>query len=100
MAGGPTLTRRALLTGARQRAGHASGLVIVISSACLAHTGVTCMTCRDECPEEAVRFRPRIGAPFAPEVDHDRCTRCGACVGPCPAGAIALMAPPSEAPDA
>lgn len=61
---------------------------IVIGPECLAQRGVSCMACRDACPEEAISLRPRIGGPFLPFLDQDRCIGCGACVAPCPADAI------------
>lgn len=63
--------------------------VAAISDACLARRGVTCMTCRDACPESAIRFQPRAGGPFLPVLDAGLCTGCGACIGPCPSNAIA-----------
>ena len=63
--------------------------VAAISDACLARRGVTCMTCRDACPENAIRFAPRAGGPFLPVLDAGLCTGCGACIGPCPSNAIA-----------
>ncbi|HWK65844.1 MAG TPA: ferredoxin-type protein NapF [Rhizobiaceae bacterium] len=62
-----------------------------ISDRCLARGGVACMTCRDACPQEAIRFRPRVGGPFTPEVVAEACNGCGACVAPCPAGAIEMV---------
>ncbi|MGI6852190.1 ferredoxin-type protein NapF [Mesorhizobium sp. 1B3] len=62
-----------------------------ISEACLAKGGIACMTCRDACPQDAIRFRPRVGGPFTPEVLADACNGCGACVAPCPAGAIRMV---------
>lgn len=61
-----------------------------ISESCLVHSGVSCMSCRDACPEDAIRFRPRMGGPFIPEVLENICNGCGACVAPCPANAIVM----------
>jgi ferredoxin-type protein NapF len=56
---------------------------------CLAWRGITCMTCREMCPEGAISMRiVRGGA--VPELDGERCTGCGECVAPCPASAIRL----------
>jgi len=63
---------------------------IVIDNDCLARAGITCMACRDACPEAAIAMRPRIGGPFLPVLDEDICTGCGACVAPCPGQAISL----------
>lgn len=99
------ISRRALLTGAvRSPSGEereeAETLAIVeISNACLVHSGVTCMTCRDACPEEAIRFKPRIGKPFLPEILHDSCTRCAECIAACPVEAMSLETAPAEAAD-
>jgi ferredoxin-type protein NapF len=70
--------------------------IAAISERCLARLGVSCMTCRDACPEEAIRVRPRIGGPFVPEVVAALCTGCGACMGPCPSGAIAPARPEGD----
>lgn len=64
----------------------------VISQACLAYAGIICMSCRDVCPEQAIRFLPRRGGAFLPEVVAAACTGCGACLLPCPAGALSLAA--------
>lgn len=63
---------------------------VAISEACFAKSGIACQSCRDACPEQAIRFRPRIGGPFIPELDEDACSGCGACIGVCPASAIAV----------
>jgi ferredoxin-type protein NapF len=67
-----------------------------IGDACLARHGVVCETCRDACPEAAIRFTPRRGAPFRPEILASACTGCGACVATCPASAIAVRSPAEE----
>jgi ferredoxin len=63
---------------------------LTISAACLARRNIVCGTCRDECPEGAIRMRPAIGRVPEPAVDQDRCTSCGACVAVCPSAAITL----------
>lgn len=63
-----------------------------IGDDCLALHGVTCQSCRDVCPENAIRFRPG-GA--APSLDVARCSGCGACTGVCPVAAIAMHHPGS-----
>jgi ferredoxin-type protein NapF len=65
-------------------------LVPVISGECLAHRDIVCRSCGDACNHSAIRFSPRQGRSALPEVDASRCTGCGGCVAPCPAGAIAM----------
>lgn len=90
------LTRRGLLTGMSGRRGSSDrakpGAVAGIGGDCLARAGIHCRSCGDACPEAAIRFRPRLGAPPLPEVGPARCTGCGACVEVCPAGAVSLGA--------
>lgn len=74
-----------------------------IGGDCLAALGVTCMSCRDICPEGAISMRPRIGGPFLPSLDAGTCSGCGACLGACPGAAIQLVPVailPAEASDA
>ncbi|WP_109574837.1 ferredoxin-type protein NapF [Aminobacter sp. AP02] len=71
--------------------------VVAISDDCLARNGISCMTCRDACPQAAISFRPRIGGPFLPELREAACTGCGACIAPCPARAIAIARQLAEA---
>ncbi|MBA4491914.1 ferredoxin-type protein NapF [Paracoccus sp. S1E-3] len=68
----------------------AMGHRAAISDGCLARRGTTCMSCRDACPEDAIRFIPRMGGPFLPDLSAAACTGCGACIAPCPAEAIAM----------
>ncbi|MBU1313750.1 MAG: ferredoxin-type protein NapF [Alphaproteobacteria bacterium] len=63
-----------------------------IEAGCLTHRGVDCQACRDYCPTTAIRFRPRIGGPFQPEIDVDACNGCGACIAVCPVGAVSVTA--------
>lgn len=59
-----------------------------VAEACLAGSGIVCASCREVCPERAIRVPP--GGRGAASVDALRCTGCGACVGVCPASAISL----------
>lgn len=68
----------------------------VVGDACLPRHGVVCATCRDACPERAIRFPITTAVPV-PFVDGDLCTGCGACVSVCPVEAISLRSPSSEA---
>jgi len=59
---------------------------------CLGHQRVECRICEDQCERAAIRFPPRPGAISLPEIDPERCNGCGACVAPCPVGAINMRA--------
>jgi ferredoxin-type protein NapF len=63
-------------------------LTLIIGESCLPLRGVECRSCEDSCDAAAIRFRPRLGGPAPPAIDTERCTGCGACVAPCPTGAI------------
>jgi ferredoxin len=69
---------------------------LTIGAGCLARRGVVCQSCGDLCPEAAISFRPRIGGPPLPSIDHDLCTGCGDCVSACPADAIAIATLPER----
>ncbi|MBP2445119.1 4Fe-4S dicluster domain-containing protein [Rhizobium leguminosarum] len=99
-----TRTRRGFLTGRSSEdpatifppeatpAGAAGGFAhyASIGDGCLAHNYVDCQACRDSCPAGAIRFRPRLGGPFVPELDAQACTGCGACIAVCPADSITM----------
>ncbi|PKL94441.1 MAG: ferredoxin-type protein NapF [Gammaproteobacteria bacterium HGW-Gammaproteobacteria-8] len=59
-----------------------------IGEDCLAAHGVTCQSCREVCPENAIRFSP--GAP-RPVLDPARCSGCGVCTAVCPVAAITMQ---------
>lgn len=69
-----------------------------IDDGCLARQRVECRVCGEACDTRAIRFRPAIGGVPLPEVDEAACTACGACLRPCPVGAIARVARPERAP--
>jgi len=99
--------RRGFLTGTPRSAAGPQALpgapevrIAAISDECLATAGVICMICRDACNEQAIRFRPRIGGAFLPEVIKNACSGCGACIALCPTRAITLTDWSGEAGDA
>lgn len=66
--------------------------IATIGTACLSSRGVACRICAEHCDLGAIGFRPSRGGIVTPIVDPAACTGCGACLTPCPAGAIALRA--------
>jgi ferredoxin-type protein NapF len=62
-----------------------------IGEDCLGVAGVECRVCAHWCDAGAIRF-PAASRPTPPIVDQQRCIRCGACVAPCPTGAVTLTA--------
>lgn len=71
-------------------AGRAFAWRATAGAACLSRTGTGCRICEDQCDAAAIRFRPLLGGRAEPIFDDASCTGCGACIAPCPAGAIAL----------
>ena len=66
-------------------------LTPAIGNACLAMCGVECRVCTEACEPRAIIMKLRVGGPAQPFVEPGACTGCGACVAPCPAGAIAIQ---------
>lgn len=60
----------------------------LIGENCLAVHGVTCQSCREVCPENAIRFHPGVARPA---LNPAQCSGCGACIGVCPVSAIAMQ---------
>ncbi len=86
-------------TGAIMRHGGAPwGLVAEVGGNCLLGKGVECRSCGDSCEPRAIRFRPVPGGRVRLDLDADACTGCGACVRPCPTGAITVSPRAQERP--
>ncbi|MEN8130121.1 MAG: 4Fe-4S dicluster domain-containing protein [Pseudomonadota bacterium] len=58
-------------------------------AACLAWSGVVCMSCRFSCTWRAIT----LDAHNRPSIDAEICTGCGLCVGVCPKQAITVAIP-------
>lgn len=61
-----------------------------ITKQCLTFNGIHCMSCRDQCEVEAIRFIPKLASPACPAIDPLLCNGCGACFQPCPNQSIEL----------
>ena len=65
-------------------------VVLLDGQQCIAFQGVYCQSCKDACDERAIVFPPaRVPAP---QIEADRCTGCGECIGPCPNQALSMKA--------
>lgn len=64
------------------------GFTATIGPRCLTVGGVECRLCGDYCGTRAIRFLPVRGGIRLPTIEPGLCNGCGACVRPCPAGAI------------
>ncbi len=62
-----------------------------ISEACVERKGVSCRMCQDVCMSDAIRARPMTGGRANLSINTELCTGCGACVVPCPVGAVTLQ---------
>jgi ferredoxin-type protein NapF len=51
---------------------------------------VVCASCRDQCEQDAIRLRHRVGGVAVPEIIAGACTGCGACQAGCPGRAIRI----------
>jgi len=64
----------------------------VAGASCISSQGVACRVCGDFCEPMAIRFPPSLGGSVHPQINLSACTGCGACVAPCPVGAIEMRA--------
>ncbi|WED24811.1 ferredoxin-type protein NapF [Vibrio sp. JC009] len=64
--------------------------IAVIGEKCLSLNGVECRSCGDMCEYRAISFRLQVGGNAKPILNEKECTGCGACIKPCPVGAIEI----------
>lgn len=63
-----------------------------VSPACIGRAGVICRACGDACGRGAISFAiAAAGSP--PSINPAACNGCGACVAPCPVGAVTMVQP-------
>ncbi len=65
-------------------------LELHLGPACVAQQGVVCQICKEQCGEQVFTFKPRIGGTYQMVIASERCSGCGACIAPCPVGALTL----------
>lgn len=70
---------------------NAWNLSVTIQPSCLSLNGVVCRTCGDHCDAQAIRFQLQTRAVAVPQINQQRCTGCGACLGACPVNAVAIQ---------
>lgn len=95
----PSPARRAFLTGGfftrhgreQLAADYADGVsplgaVSLDNGSCLGWQRITCLSCSDACPQNAIELDGNL----QPRIDTTRCNHCGNCSPVCPAGAIRI----------
>ncbi|SFC69076.1 ferredoxin-type protein NapF [Pseudoalteromonas denitrificans] len=63
---------------------------ITIAGNCLAVNNVYCMSCKDACEVEAIKFDLFKSSIPTPEISLADCTSCGACISTCPQSSIKI----------
>ncbi len=58
---------------------------------CLSAKGIVCRACGDGCDRRAIRFRLKTGGRADIELTSEACNGCGACIRPCPVGALRIL---------
>lgn len=58
---------------------------------CLAHRGVVCQVCAEQCDAGAIRFQLAAGRVPTPELSSADCTACGYCIAACPGKALSII---------
>ena len=62
-----------------------------VGDSCLAHRGIVCSSCGEQCEVEALQMHMVAGGVALPRILKQNCNGCGACVSVCPANAIVIQ---------
>ncbi|MBT4890816.1 MAG: ferredoxin-type protein NapF [Rhodospirillales bacterium] len=67
-------------------------LHLSVSDVCISDKGVVCHICPEKCDAKAIGFDRTAarGILGKPNINQSICTGCGACIAPCPVGALSL----------
>jgi len=65
-------------------------LQVSFATTCLSLNAVVCRSCSDNCDEQAINFKLKLGGISEPLFTQEVCTGCGACVSVCPVRAVQI----------
>jgi len=63
-------------------------LNVSFNNTCLSMNAVVCRACADNCDEQSIHFKLKIGGVSEPQFTQNTCTGCGACLSVCPVHAV------------
>lgn len=57
---------------------------------CLAHQGIVCQVCAEQCDAQAISISLTTAAVPIPQINESQCTACGYCIATCPNQALSI----------